>query len=278
MDPQTPNLSNPTPETPTAIPESPKKDSHGITIAAMATFVLLALGAIAFLYYQNQQLKNLLAGYQTQPSPTPTATVDSTINWKTYTDPKNKFSFMYPENYNYIMSTSGNLLFFSDSNTYQNCQKYIQQNIRRIDSPCLMDDFNFSGLQILTTDKYQKYFSERENNGDTLDPKTFKDSRDRTWQTYMALGEVFNFTGILVLDNKYYIVDLQSGYDQEKDGGASFRNLANQILSTFSFLNPTVTPSAEPAACTLEAKICPDGSSVGRTGPNCEFAPCPVSY
>ncbi|MBP9771865.1 MAG: hypothetical protein KBD16_03005 [Candidatus Pacebacteria bacterium] len=28
-------------------------------------------------------------------------------------------------------------------------------------------------------------------------------------------------------------------------------------------------------ACTEEAKICPDGSSVGRTGPNCEFAPCP---
>lgn len=30
-------------------------------------------------------------------------------------------------------------------------------------------------------------------------------------------------------------------------------------------------------ACTLEAKICPDGSSVGRTGPNCEFATCPSS-
>ena len=28
-------------------------------------------------------------------------------------------------------------------------------------------------------------------------------------------------------------------------------------------------------ACTMEAKICPDGSSVGRTGPNCEFAACP---
>ncbi len=27
--------------------------------------------------------------------------------------------------------------------------------------------------------------------------------------------------------------------------------------------------------CTLDAKICPDGSSVGRSGPNCEFAPCP---
>ncbi|MCI0619445.1 hypothetical protein L0Y40_00180 [Candidatus Wolfebacteria bacterium] len=28
-------------------------------------------------------------------------------------------------------------------------------------------------------------------------------------------------------------------------------------------------------ACTLEAKLCPDGSYVGRTGPNCEFSPCP---
>lgn len=26
--------------------------------------------------------------------------------------------------------------------------------------------------------------------------------------------------------------------------------------------------------CTQEAKLCPDGSSVSRTGPNCEFAPC----
>ena len=28
-------------------------------------------------------------------------------------------------------------------------------------------------------------------------------------------------------------------------------------------------------ACTMEAKLCPDGSAVGRTGPNCDFAPCP---
>jgi len=28
-------------------------------------------------------------------------------------------------------------------------------------------------------------------------------------------------------------------------------------------------------ACTKEAMICPDGSFVGRTGQNCEFAPCP---
>ncbi|MCX6803406.1 MAG: hypothetical protein NTY48_02425 [Candidatus Diapherotrites archaeon] len=31
-----------------------------------------------------------------------------------------------------------------------------------------------------------------------------------------------------------------------------------------------------PKACTKEAKLCPDGSAVGRTLPNCEFAQCPV--
>ena len=37
-------------------------------------------------------------------------------------------------------------------------------------------------------------------------------------------------------------------------------------------LNPT-----KQVACTLEAKLCPDGSAVGRVGPNCEFAQCPSS-
>ena len=27
-------------------------------------------------------------------------------------------------------------------------------------------------------------------------------------------------------------------------------------------------------ACPMDAKLCPDGTSVGRVGPNCEFAPC----
>jgi len=31
----------------------------------------------------------------------------------------------------------------------------------------------------------------------------------------------------------------------------------------------------EGTVCTQDAKLCPDGSSVGRTGPNCEFAACP---
>jgi hypothetical protein len=43
-------------------------------------------------------------------------------------------------------------------------------------------------------------------------------------------------------------------------------------ILTQSFLSPQVQ-----RACTMEAKLCPDGSSVGRTGPNCEFAECPMT-
>lgn len=38
---------------------------------------------------------------------------------------------------------------------------------------------------------------------------------------------------------------------------------------------PRVLVPEQPVACTMEAKLCPDGSAVGRVGPNCEFAPCP---
>lgn len=36
-------------------------------------------------------------------------------------------------------------------------------------------------------------------------------------------------------------------------------------------------PGNQRQACTLEAKICPDGTAVGRSGPNCGFAACPVA-
>lgn len=34
-------------------------------------------------------------------------------------------------------------------------------------------------------------------------------------------------------------------------------------------------PSGNRIICTMEARLCPDGSHVGRSGPNCEFAKCP---
>jgi hypothetical protein len=43
-----------------------------------------------------------------------------------------------------------------------------------------------------------------------------------------------------------------------------------------SKLPPVLGEPAKPVACTEEAMQCPDGSYVGRTGPNCEFV-CPLA-
>ena len=36
-----------------------------------------------------------------------------------------------------------------------------------------------------------------------------------------------------------------------------------------------VVPQEGNPMCTLDAKLCPDGSYVSRSGPNCEFSTCP---
>jgi len=47
-------------------------------------------------------------------------------------------------------------------------------------------------------------------------------------------------------------------------------------VAGFLYRNTIERPGsiAADGACTLEAKICPDGSSVRRTGPSCEFSAC----
>lgn len=52
-------------------------------------------------------------------------------------------------------------------------------------------------------------------------------------------------------------------------GGATVYLWQNpQFLNSLPFV-------PQPKACTADAKLCPDGSSVGRVPPNCEFTPCP---
>jgi|GEM_PF-5846593 len=50
-------------------------------------------------------------------------------------------------------------------------------------------------------------------------------------------------------------------------------NVCQNVPRETKGASPEGTPS-EPVFCTADAKLCPDGSAVGRVGPNCEFAPC----
>lgn len=59
---------------------------------------------------------------------------------------------------------------------------------------------------------------------------------------------------------------------------AIFSVLITVIVSTSILISNTANQNSEPMACTADAKICPDGSAVGRDGTNnCKFFDCPVS-
>lgn len=48
------------------------------------------------------------------------------------------------------------------------------------------------------------------------------------------------------------------------------------FLSLYMEARQNLSPQpSQQVGCTREAKLCPDGSYVSRTGPNCEFAVCP---
>ena len=50
------------------------------------------------------------------------------------------------------------------------------------------------------------------------------------------------------------------------------------FLAVLAGCAPKTADTAKPeptAGCTEEAKVCPDGSTVAREGPDCEFPACP---
>lgn len=49
-----------------------------------------------------------------------------------------------------------------------------------------------------------------------------------------------------------------------------------KVVIIFVFAVALVSCAKSPVACTLDEKLCFDGSSIGRVPPNCQFASCPV--
>ncbi|MEX0930785.1 MAG: hypothetical protein WDZ68_00650 [Candidatus Paceibacterota bacterium] len=82
---------------------------------------------------------------------------------------------------------------------------------------------------------------------------------------------------VFVLEDIWmYIHDPDSYQERERPNRESGRGFFESLLRQYFVPNERERDDVEePVACTMEAKLCPDGSAVGRTGPNCEFAPCP---
>jgi hypothetical protein len=268
---------NPTAGNPEALNQEPSPkattDNHWITIVSMAIFVLLSLAAVAFLYYQNQQLKSMLASYQTPtPAPLPSTTPDATANWKVYTN--KVFSVKLPEQFEFDtrFSTNPSNMHFTWSQP---------QNATPTESIDITLGYTQGdpGLTVCKTNEecYQGYAKSFAVSGYDEISTTIDGDRVKGFEVSNDASGVLNYVNFYPVSfgEKLFTFDVQMSapsIDQAKQ----FVPQINQILSTFKFINPVASPSSKPVACTLEAKMCPDGSSVGRAGPNCEFAPCPT--
>jgi hypothetical protein len=85
----------------------------------------------------------------------------------------------------------------------------------------------------------------------------------------VAPKKSFKFPLLILSTFILILAGIGGGYYLGLDHG--FEKAQNRAQS----ISPTPSAIEESVACTMEAKLCPDGSSVGRSGPKCEFAECP---
>lgn len=85
--------------------------------------------------------------------------------------------------------------------------------------------------------------------------ENFKKNR---FTVYFLVAIIFvAFFGVMMTKNKENVNVVESPNQIEEENGENMNN------------------DEEAVFCTMDAKICPDGSAVGRIAPDCEFAPCP---
>lgn len=145
-----------------------------------------------------------------------------------------------------------------------------------------------------------KYFGNEvtgDFNGDGIDDLAFLITQEGS-----GSGTFFYVTALLSSGNTYHgtnailIGDRIAPQTTEFSNGQIVVNYADRKLGEpmsaqpsvgtskyFVFSNGSLFDAAvedapdqpDMVACTMDAKVCPDGSYVGRTAPKCEFAPCP---
>lgn len=201
--------------------------------------------------------------------------VDSTETWKTYINTQYGFKFKYPSDE-----------VIEDRNGYIRAQNYSSDD----DSP---------GLK-----KGEYYLEHTISNYDCVEG--LENMETKNVNGHDVIFGFGPYGGDMGGDRKtlcaknYKNINIQISVTFHPDSLV----LADQILSTFKFIDTAVgtfcggiagklCPSGYSCkldgsypdaggtcikagmACTEEAKQCPDGSYVGRTGPNCEFTACP---
>ncbi len=259
------DLPLPEKEIPANITDNPKKHSRipKIALLLISFVLLLALMEGGFYLYKNSNNNSVPVppadpDIYKGPSPTP----DPTADWETFEMPS--YSIKAPPEFRRDMN-AGNL------NTFLSITNYdVVSAPGREFSPTLdKEKKKIEIYQSYNTKDFDNYISR-----DSLDSSMEKITINGLPAIKTTSDE--GYISILVKDpNKNMVYSINFALDF-----ISFPGTAYEIYSTFKFTDSTAALSPVPTeamvACTMEAKLCPDGiTSVGRSGPKCEFEKCP---
>jgi len=218
-------------------------------ITLLSILLIISCLIAGFFAYQTQKLVKELTAMRTSPLPTATPIPDPTADWKTYTN--NALSFRYPSNWIVETDDSG-IIYINDKKIDSNKITDLGQVFFTIDINKNVDEYN--------------WLKNRLSDANNSNIETIGAIKYETTDLRSHSIEGISYMISQTVDKNSVITFGLSNKEQEK--------YYYQILSTFKFIEPEA--SKAPAACTMDAKICPDGSAVGRSGPKCEFAPCPT--
>lgn len=225
---------------------------NNFLVILISSLLIISCLIAGFFAWQTQKLVKEITEIknQTIPNSTATLTIDQVSSEITYTN--NDYHFLVKYNPNFTPSEISNKaeqIFLVSFGTYKN---------------------NGFDIEVLKPNKIEFY--ENKLIGDiteSIDEKeTFNvdgiNATKLTYKTVVVIDKKDFSKVIIKKDNLDYVITALS------------ENI-NQIISSFKFIEPEAGISPLPVACPEISKICPDGSKVGRSGPKCEFSPCPTT-
>ncbi len=239
----------------------------------IGVILLLILGVYLYFFFTNQ--------YSSLPNlETDTKKIDAaTYNWEMYKDINYGVSFKYPKEwgspkiryglraesafYNAVdfekIGGLGVRIGYQDPNKkYQGFNKDLNKNLA-LDN--FLNSFILYGSHMLSKESI------------------FIDGKKGLMISSIVQGSIATLTPT-IYDLEILVPINQSGITL----GITYRTPDKNLYTSSNFSNFLSTikltdqnnSQQNQVACTQEAKQCPDGSYVSRTGPNCEFAQCPV--
>lgn len=233
--------------------------------------IMIGIAIGGFLYTQNIKTANPIEQkplqiQQTTPTPTP----DPTADWNVYTDTTRNFTLKYPATVKLLPAVTATDLpiFFFPEDELPSSAHIGPANLELdIENPSGnindLEDYVL-GSQNTKPVKFNNAIGVRSTNNDIDFPEDY-------W-----LYSNFSDEPVirLTIRNLYNRMEQFEGDKPDPRNNPEKIKVLKKIIETLTFVESS-SASSKQVACTEEAKICPDGSSVGRTGPKCEFAACP---